>query len=186
MEYNLLLGRSRIRRDILVRLIEGPAARLHLRELARGARTSAGTAARELARLESAGLVRREAEGNQVYFSAATNSPLFEPVSALIRRTIGAAAVVRRHLEGLGSVESAVIFGSYAAGDMRPTSDIDLLVVGSPDRDDLTDRLELASRDIGRAVNETVLTPAELADRRARGDRFIESVDASPTIAVLP
>jgi predicted nucleotidyltransferase len=185
-EYDALLGRSKIRRDLLRRLVEDPSPRLHLRELARGANTSAGTAARELARLETAGLLTREAEGNQVYFRANERSPLYQPVRDLVRRTIGAAEVLRRHLTGLAAVESAVIFGSYATGTMQPTSDIDLLIVGSPDRDELTDRLERASREIGRAVNETVLTADELADRRTRGDRFIASVDGTAVIPVLP
>jgi predicted nucleotidyltransferase len=184
--YETLLGRSRIRRDILVRLIDGPRSRLHLRELARGARTSAGTAARELSRLEGAGLVRRETEGRQVYFQAAMDSPLFGPVRDLVRRTVGAGSALRRHLKGLEAVECAVIFGSYATGDMKPGSDIDLLIVGSPDHDELTDRLERASREIGRAVNETVLTADELAGRRTRGDRFIASVDGTAVIPVLP
>ena len=186
VEYTALLGRSRIRRNMLVRLLDDARPRLHLRELARGAGTSAGTAARELARLEATGMVIREQEGRQVYFRVDTASPLYEPVRDLVRRTGGAASVLRHALDGLPAVESAVIFGSYAAGDMGPASDIDLLVIGSPDRDALTDCLERASRVLGRPVNETVLTADELARRRARGDRFAASIDSTPVIPVLP
>jgi predicted nucleotidyltransferase len=185
-EYDALLGRSKIRRDLLRRLIDDPDRRLHLRELARGAGTSAGTAARELARLEAAGLLTREAEGNQVYFQANQRSPLYQPVRDLVRRTIGAAEVLRRHLAGLAAVESAVIFGSYATGTMQPTSDIDLLVIGTPDRDALTDRLERASRELGRPVNEVVMTVEERAERNARGDGFMSSLETTPVIPVLP
>lgn len=185
-EYDLLLGRSRIRRDLLRRLIDEPSRRLHLRELARGAHTSAGTAARELGRLEASGLVTRETEGRQVYFQANTASPIYQPVRNLVQRTIGAAEVLRRHLAGLVAVESAMIFGSYASGTMKPTSDIDLLVIGTPDRDDLTDRLEQASRELGRPVNEVVMTAGEAAERRARRDGFMASIEAAPIIAILP
>lgn len=185
-EYDALLGRSRIRRELLRHLIEGPSPRLHLRALARVAGTSAGTTARELARLEATGLVTREAEGNQVYFRANQRSPLYQPVRDLVRRTIGAADVLRRHLTGLAAVDSAVIFGSYASGTMQPASDIDLLVVGTPDRDALTDRLERASRELGRPVNEVVMTAEERADRSARGDGFMSSLETTPVIHVLP
>ena len=111
---------------------------------------------------------------------------MYRPVRDLIRRTIGAAEVLRRHLGGLEAVESAVIFGSYATGTMQSTSDIDLLVIGSPDRDDLTDRLEQASRELGRPVNEVVMTAGEAAERRARRDGFAASLEATPVIAVLP
>jgi predicted transcriptional regulator with HTH domain len=69
----LALGRSKIRRRILDLLTSEPDVRLHLREIQRRARTSPGTASRELGRLVSAGLVEREAEGSQVYFRLASS-----------------------------------------------------------------------------------------------------------------
>ena len=79
-----------------------------------------------------------------------------------------------------------LIFGSYASGETRPDPDVDLLVIGRPDRYELTERLEAASRELGRPVNEVVMSSAELERRRARGDRFLESIDATPPIQVLP
>lgn len=183
---SLLLGRSRVRRAILALLIEGRQGRLHLREIQRRVGTSPGTAARELERLVAAGLLEREAEGRQVYFHARRDAPLFEPVRDLVRRTIGVPSVLRRHLAGLRGVQRAVVFGSYARGTETAASDIDLLVVGRPDADALTDRIGLAEREIDRPVNYVVITEAELAERRVRGDRFVASVDAGPTLSVLP
>jgi DNA-binding transcriptional ArsR family regulator len=54
--------------------------RLHLREIQRRAGTSPGTASRELGKLLAAGLIEREAEGNQVYFRASTS-----PVATMLR-----------------------------------------------------------------------------------------------------
>jgi predicted nucleotidyltransferase len=181
-----LLGRSRIRRAILALLVLEPDRRLHLREIARRAGTSAGTAARELGRLESAGLVERERVGAQVEFRASPTSPLAAPVAELVRRTMGARAVLRDALADLAGIEGARIYGSYAAGRAGPRSDIDLLVVGAPDRDALTERLEGAGRALGRAVNEVVFTTAELEDRRGRRDGFIRSIDDGAVIEVMP
>jgi predicted nucleotidyltransferase len=185
-EYDALLGRSRIRRDLLRLLFENPLPRLHLRELARSVRTSAGTAARELARLEEAGLVSRTSEGAQVYFQPNTASPLYPTVRDLVRLTIGASDVLRRELAGIAGVKSAVIFGSYASGTMQPTSDIDVLVIGEPDRDDLTERLERAARDVGRSVNEVVMSEGEAATRRAASDGLLLDIDSRATIDLLP
>jgi predicted nucleotidyltransferase len=185
IEYTALLGRSRIRRDLLRRLYETPLPRLHLRELARGAHTSAGTAARELGRLEDLGLVSRVAEGAQVYFQANAASPLYPVVRDLVRLTIGAVDVIRRELAELAGVESAVVFGSYAAGTMQPASDLDLLVIGTPDRDELTERLERAERGVGRSVNEIVMTREEFARRRSGGDGLVATIEGNPTISVV-
>lgn len=181
----ILFGRSVIRRAILAMLLDAPERRLHLRAVARAVGTSAGTAARELGRLVDAGIIRRTREGNQVYFQARPEQPKFGELRELVRETIGAPLVVRRRLAGLVGVERAVIFGSYARGTVDADSDVDVLIIGNPDRDDLTERLELAGLEIGRPVNEVVMTSSELEERRARGDRFIESIDSGPVIEVV-
>ena len=167
-EVNLapLLGRSRIRRDILALLVLDPDRRLHLREIARRAGTSAGTAARELGRLEATGLVERDVSGARSSSGrrGRVRSPARSPTS--FGATMGARAVIRDALADVAGVESARIFGSYAAGRAGPRSDVDLLVVGTPDRDLLTERLEDAGRRLGRPVNEVVFTATELEERR--------------------
>ena len=181
-----LFGRSEIRRRIIGLLFLDLDARLHLREIARRARTSAGTTSRELRRLEASGLVERSVEGRQSYFRAARGGPVARAVAEIVRHTMGATVVLRAALRDIAGIESAMVFGSCAGGTMTPASDIDLLVVGSPDRDLLTERLELAGRDLGRAVNEVVMTADELAARRGRGDGFVRSIDAGRVLEVLP
>ena len=186
LDPRILLGRSRIRQRILALLFGRPEQRLHLRGIARAVSASAGTTARELDRLVEAGLVERSAEGRQVYFQADEQSPLFDAVQTIVQRTVGAPDVVRRHLAGLPQIDRAFIYGSYARRtDVTPSSDIDLMIIGGPDVDELTDRVSAAEREIGRPLNYTILTETELERRRRRGDRFIASVDAGPTLPVL-
>jgi predicted nucleotidyltransferase len=181
-----LFGRSEIRRRILGLIILEPEQRLHLREIARRVGTSAGTARRELQKLEAAGIVESVREGRQVYFQVPKDSTIYRTLDEIVRQTAGAGEILRRLLSGLDGVKSAVIFGSYAAGVTSSGSDVDLLVVGRPDRDELTDRLEQAGREIGRPVNEVVYTADELEQRRARGDVFVRSIDEGRVIPVLP
>ena len=82
-------------------------------------------------RLESAGLVEWQREGNQVY-SVRHRSELLASFSHIVRKTIGVPSTVRRSLAGLAGVERAGIFGSYARGTDKPDSDIDLLIIGNP------------------------------------------------------
>ena len=181
-----LFGRSAIRRRIMALLVLNPERRYHVREIARQVNTSAGTASREVKRLEQAGIVNRTAEGRQVYYQARGGGVLYESVDHIMRRTMGVREALRKRLEGLAGVESALIFGSYVSGKMRSDSDIDVLIVGKPDRDELTDRLEATQAEVGRAINEVVLDQDELATRRRRRDAFVVSIDSGRTIAVLP
>ena len=86
---DLAMGRSSVRRRILTVLAD-PQTRLHLREIQRRAGTSPGTASRELARLLAAGLVEREAEGNQVYFRGATT-----PLATMLRSLLTGSSLNR-------------------------------------------------------------------------------------------
>jgi len=112
-EAQVLLGRSRARQRILALLFDRPERRTHLRGIARSVGVSAGTTARELERLVDAGLVTRSIEGRQVYFQAAADSPLFDAVRTIVRRTVAAPDVLRRNLAGLRGVGRAFIYGSY-------------------------------------------------------------------------
>lgn len=145
----LLLGRSEIRRRILGLLLDTPSERLHLREIARRASTSAGTAARELRRLEEAGLVARDREGQQVYFRSRPESSHYPPVRALVHAIaheavtplapsptvdqlgLETASRLRSELAGVFGrrLVGVWLFGSRARGDHDPDSDIDVLIV---------------------------------------------------------
>jgi predicted nucleotidyltransferase len=184
-DVGVLLGRSRVRQRILAILFDRPERRLHLRGVARTVGASAGTTARELERLVDAGLVARSTEGRQVYFQAAADSPLFDAVQTIVRRTLGAPEVLRRSLDGLSGIDRAFVYGSYARGEETPASDIDLMIIGAPDFDELTDRASAAEAELGRPLNYTVFTEDELELRRKRGDRFIASVEANPTLPVI-
>lgn len=80
----------------------------------------------------------------------------------------------------------ADIFGSWAAryhGEPGPEpADIDLLVVGNPDRDDLHDATQEASRRLNRPVNPVVITQRRW-DTSEEG--FIVELHTRPRVPVI-
>lgn len=76
--------------------------------------------------------------------------------------------------------ERVVLFGSYAAGNPRPDSDIDLLIIKDT-TDRFIDRWVTVRRilsDPKRTVplETIVLTPKEVSERLTVGDQFIEEI----------
>ncbi len=130
--------------------------------------------------------MRRTLEGNHVYCEARPDQPLFRQIRDIVRQVAGAPIMLRRHLIGLAGIERAVIFGSYAHRSLQSDSAVDLLIIGNPDRDGLTDQLEMASLEISRPINEVVMTQDEFDRRPARGDGLVESIGSQPTVQVLP
>jgi hypothetical protein len=69
--------------------------------------------------------------------------------------------VLAEVLAGLDAITAAFIYGSWAArftdeDGARPVGDIDLLVLGSPDRDSLSAAVSAAEQRLGRPVQVTV------------------------------
>ncbi len=76
--------------------------------------------------------------------------------------------------------EKIILFGSYAYGDPRPDSDIDLLIIKKTN-ERFIDRWVAVRRilsDPKRLVglDTLVVTPEELSERLAAGDQFVEEI----------
>ena len=105
------------RRRVLGLLLLHPEQTYHLRELARTTGTTAGTLARELAKLTEAGVLTCQRIGNQAHYAANRECPIFEELASILRKTSGLADVIAEGLAPLaGRIESAFIFGSMASG----------------------------------------------------------------------
>lgn len=168
-EYKADLGASRstVRQRILGLLVDAPGTRLHLRGIARLVGTSAGTAARELARLESAGLVSSQMEGRQRYFTARTPSPVTrtgrvgEALAAYDRSVDAILGAILRRLVEAYQPEAVYLFGSRARSQADPESDYDVLVVVPADATEERRRPQLAARalrGVGVPVDAVIMT----------------------------
>jgi DNA-binding transcriptional ArsR family regulator len=179
-----LLGASRA--AVLAALYLRPEESLHVRELARVTGVLPGTLHRELRALASLGLLTRREEGRQVYYAADRESPLFEEIAGLLRKTAGLADVLRVALEPLADhLRVAFIYGSMAAGTAGPSSDVDSMAIGDAGFVDLVKPLHATQQALRREVNPTAMTIAELAKRRRARDGSVQSVLKGPKIWLI-
>jgi uncharacterized protein len=180
-----LFGQTRA--AVMSVLLLRPDERFHLRQIVRLSGGGVGAVQRELAALVAAGLVRREPSGRQVYFQAATDSPIFPEVQGLIRKTSGLADVLRAALRGVEErVRVAAVFGSMARGQVDRDSDIDLLIIS----DDLSMRdlgraMREASGRLGREINVNLYRPGEWTTRGREGHPLVKSILANPRLIVI-
>lgn len=179
------LLRSRLQAELLTLVLLTPGQEWSLTELAGRVGASVSSAQREMARAEEAGVVSSRRLGSTRLVSAAA-SPLTDPLTELLLRSFGPRQVVAEELAGLAGVEAAYLFGSWAAryaGQPGPApADIDLLVIGRPDRDDLDDAVQRASSRLAREVNATVRSVQWWRDG---GDGFHAEVTGRPLVPVF-
>lgn len=126
-----LLPRSTTR--LAIHFLLHPEWKLHFRALKEHTGLGTGSLQRELAKLETLGLLKRVTRRGKVYFEAVVEHPTWNAFRALIREHADPADVLREALSGLEGIRAAFIFGSTVKGDTRPDSDVDLFLVEEPE-----------------------------------------------------
>jgi hypothetical protein len=142
-------------------MLGDPELELSLSELSSRLTMPFPSVHREVDRAEHAGLLVSHKVGNTRLVRANTTSPYYDGLSTVLVRAFGVPRVLAEALGPVIGIEKAFIFGSWAArylgaGGERPVEDIDLLVLGDPDRDALYKQTEGASRRLGRPVQVTI------------------------------
>ena len=129
---------------------------------------------------------RHLAQARQRALVSAADSPLTGPLAELLLRSFGPRQVVAEELAGVAGIESAFLFGSWAARYRgqpgRPPGDIDVLVIGDPDRDDLDEAAQRAGARLATEVNVTIRSPRWW---REGGDGFHAEVTGRRLVPVF-
>jgi predicted nucleotidyltransferase len=155
----LPLLRSRLQAEVLTLVLLTPDREWTLTELAARVRASVSSVQREVVRAEQTGVIASRRVGNTRLVKAAA-SPLTAPLTDLLLRSFGPRQVFAEELSTVPGIESAYLFGSwaarYAGQEGRPPADLDVLVIGAPDRDALDDAAQRAGARLAREVNVTI------------------------------
>ena len=95
-----------------------------------------------------------------------------------MRKTAGFEAGLKRLVDAIPGIKTALIYGSYAKGGMRADSDVDLLVVTTraAAEDELVRALARLERALGREVNYKLYREADFDRRRRDKDPFLAEV----------
>ena len=179
-----LFGKTRSR--ILALLFADPDHQFYVREIVNEVASGSGSAQRELAFLERSQLIMRSRRGNQVLYQVNLQHPLYAEIAGLLRKTAGVESALLRALQALGPrVELAAIFGSYAAGNDRPDSDLDVMVIGSATFGEVVEALSETRQGLGREVNPVVYDKAEFSRKIRDGNHFLKTVLSKPLIFLI-
>ena len=161
--------RSQQQGEILALLLGDPDVELSLTQIASRTGVPHPSVHREIERAEQAGIVVTRKLGNARLVRAHTASPYYAGLAEVLTRAFGVPAVLTEVLQPVDGITAAYVYGSWAARHAgktgpRPVGDIDVLVLGEPDRDQLYAALGNAEERLGRPVQSTI-----------RGDDWLET-----------
>lgn len=115
-----------------------------------------------------------------------TSSFIYEPLRELLLRAFGPLAIVSDEFADLGGVHHLFIFGSWAARytgvSGHEPRDVDVLIIGAPDRVSAYEAAERAERQLHRPVQVTIRTLEQWRDPQP--DQFLAEVQRRPIVEV--
>ena len=181
----LPLLRSQVQGELLALLYLHPDGEYSLTDAAKHIGVTPRAVHAEASRLVAGGLVVDRRVGNTRMLRAAAGTPLTRPLTDLLAVTYGPLPVLADALRSVPGAQRAYIYGSWAAryfGEVGPVPvDVDVLVIGTADLDDLEEAARVCEPVLGREVNIRRMRP-EVWDGEGVTDPFLNSVRSKPLV----
>jgi predicted nucleotidyltransferase len=179
-----LFGKTR--RAVLALLYSHPDESFYLRQIARMTGAGMGALQRELKQLSEAGIIQRSEIGQQAFFMANADCPVFHELRNLIIKTFGVADVVQAALSPLADkIQLAFIFGSMVSGEFKQSSDLDVMVIGKIEFAEIVAALTPVQETLAREINPSVYPPEEFRSKLAGRHHFLKTVSSAPKIFLI-
>lgn len=154
-----------------------PDESYYLRQVVRFSGLGMGVVNRELLSLAETGILNRKAKGQEIYYTANRNCPIFNELQGIVVKTFGVVDVLRAALAPLAErIKAAFIYGSFANGTQNHASDVDVMVIGSVKFTEVVSALHPAHEKLRREVNPTVYSVKEFCSKIAAKHHFLTNV----------
>lgn len=176
--------KSRTRASILRIFFNDPEKEYYLRQLESLTGYSVGNIRREVLTLEAGGLLHVRYLGKVRLYKLNASYPLYNEIKGIVRKTVGIEGSMESALERLDGIEFAFIYGSFAEGRERSSSDIDLLIIGDVSTKKVAALLYEQQSEIGREINSAVYSKDEYIKKLRQKNHFISAVTGAKKIFV--
>jgi len=176
---------SRTRVKLLTLFLLSPGREYYVREIVRMTEENINAVRRELANLESFGLISRQKKGNQQYYTVNREFFLYEDLQKIVLKTEGVVETLKEGLADLEHIVCMFIYGSFAKGTAGSKSDIDLFIIGDIDENQLIPLVHERERALNREINYTLMRPHEMEQRKRTGDPFVKNVMQEPKVIII-
>lgn len=150
---------SKTRVEIITWFVSHPDERFHYSQLVKTLNASMQSVQNELKRLEKAGLLLSQKEGNIRFYWVNKDFILYPELKSIIFKTVGVGEELKESLADIGDIRSAFIYGSVAKNLEDVRSDIDVMVIGTVSEDALHKAIMKAEKKLGREMNYTIFSP---------------------------
>ena len=159
---------------LLLRLFySNPDREYFMQEIGRILDKKPGVFQRTLCDMEREGILISVYRANARYFRANKDYSLYEEYKSIIFKTVGIMGSLKEILEKARRIDFAFLYGSFAKGEENYLSDIDLVIIGSPDEMEIIRDFEKLEKNLSREINYRLLTSTEFVNGIRQKDAFL-------------
>lgn len=177
---------SRVRIKVLELFFGNPTEMYHVRGVVREIREEINAVRRELTKLETDGILKKESRGNRIYYWLRDEHPLYGDLLSIVSKTKGLGAQLIMNKVKLGKVGFVMFSGKFARYKPRKREDeVDILVVGEVVLPELAALVRAEESKRGREINYTVMSREEFDFRKKRRDPFLLGIMAGSRVMVI-
>ena len=177
--------RSASQAEILAAILLYPDCEQTITDLSRRLGIPLATVSDEVARLVEARILTARKIGRSNLLRPNPDNRLVGPLTEIVLATMGPHLVVRDAFAGMAGVSQLLIYGSWAAryhGQTGPPpNDVDLLVVGKPDRAAVYAAADVVEQRTGLPVNPVIASAKRWNDD---ADPLVIQIKSSPSLEV--
>jgi hypothetical protein len=177
---------SKVRIKILELFFGNVKEMYHVRGVVREIKEEINAVRLELDRMEKAGLLKKEARGNRVYYWLREDYPFYGDLLSIAAKTIGLGAEIINNKRKIGTLSFIMFSGKFARRQERKKDDeVDILVVGEVVLPELASIIRMEESKRASEINYTVMSREEFDFRKRRRDPFLLGILAGSRVMIL-
>jgi len=176
---------SKVRVKLLQTFLAQPKEMFYVRQLVRATGEEINAVRRELGRMEGAGMVKKEARGNRLYYWFNKDYLYFGDLISMISKTTGLGGKILKKKSKLGRLKFVMLSGRFVRNLPPQEGKVDLLIVGEVLLPELAKLVRSEEGKLEREINYTVMSREEFEFRKKRRDPFLLSILASSRVMII-
>ncbi len=162
---------SQTRVKLLTLFLNNPEKSYYVRELTRRLDERINSIRRELANLESVGILKHQTTDRKLYYAIDTSFYCFKELQQLFMKVkVGPQDRMARELRNVPHLDYALMTGFFTN---EPHASTDLLLVGMINRAKVQEIVSSFEQELDREINYTIMDSGEFVYRRDMADLFI-------------
>jgi len=167
---------SKTRIELLTIFLTNPEKEYYIRELARMTGITLPSISQEIKNLEAADFLQGIRRGKSLFYKINKGHPIYSELKSIIYKTTALGDVLRDALASVPYIDAVLIYGSIAKDAERRGSDVDILLIGTPDEDTLHKVISEVERKTNREINVITFSAEEWRQKLEKKNGFALSI----------